>query len=94
MTEFPQPSDVPQVVMKTGTFSGLDVLKIGTIEPMATVELDDGHIGEVIEVMPRKFTWRGFSPVKVLVQYEDGGQQSLVSQDDIAMVLKQATSGS
>jgi hypothetical protein len=94
MTEFPKPSDVPQVVMKIGTFSGLDVLKIGTIEPMATVELDDGHKGEVIEVRPRKFTLRGFRPGKVLVKYEDDGRETLIPRDDIAMVLKQATSGS
>jgi hypothetical protein len=91
MSTLPPPSDVPQLVMKVGTLSGLDVLKVGVIEPEATVELENGDIGMVLELKPRKLTWRGVQPGSALVQLNGNRTSSWVPQNDIATVLRQAS---
>ena len=86
MSKLPPPSDTPNVIMNVGTFSGLDVLTVGIVEPGATVELKDGSIGVVIDV---KRGWLSLRPRSAQIKLKDG-TIAKASNGDIAAVLAEA----
>lgn len=86
MSKLPPPSDTPRVYMNIGTFSGLDVLTLGTVEPGATVGLKDGSIGVVISV---KQGWLSLRPRSAQVKLQDG-TITKASSRDIVEVLREA----
>jgi Ni,Fe-hydrogenase III small subunit len=86
MSKLPPPSDTPRVYMNIGTFSGLDVLTLGTVESGATVELKDGSTGVVVDV---KHSWVSLRPRSAQIRLKDG-TITKVSSREIATVLREA----
>jgi len=89
MSKLPPPSDTPMVTMNIGTLSGLDVLTIGKVESGATVELEDGSTGQVINVKGRRLTLHGVIPGSAEIRLDDGSIMT-ASSESIATVLRQA----
>jgi hypothetical protein len=86
MSKLPPPSDIPDVFLNIGTFSGLDVLTVGTVAPGATVELKDGSTGVVISV---KRGWLSLRPRSAQIRLQDG-TIAKASRREIATVLREA----
>jgi len=72
--------------MNIGTFSGLDVLTVGTVEPGATVQLKDGSTGVVVNV---KRGWLSLRPRSAQIKLNDD-TITKASSRDIAAVLREA----
>lgn len=87
--KLPAPSNATRIVLKTGTFSGVDVLEIGKIEPGAAVQLKDGTTAMVTDVEGKRLSWLGVTRGSVQVQRADG-TSSRVDPAEIAGVLHPA----
>jgi hypothetical protein len=73
-------------VVKTGTFSGLDVLNVGKIEPGARVELVDGATATVLAVEGKRLSRHGVTRGSVQIQ-RNGGSAEPVDPTELISVL-------
>lgn len=89
MAELPPPSDTPQIVMNTGTLSGVNVLEFGKVEPGATVQLADGKTAKVLQVRGRRLLRLRASIDNIQVRFlKDKKPDQWVRSQDVATVLR------